>query len=190
MRLRNLLTGSTVAVLAAVGLPAAAQAAPVVPARALLTATEFPNGSSHYTPGRRTPSAGIGGLDSADCAARRARLNDDFRRSTFADAVALRGRSAILVSIIDRPLAPRIADTATRCNGSSVPQAASVAIPADLQRLRPRVLSTGADDIRGWADVRGTTVGVIVEGEDGAAADRDAFWQLLRAQIAKVERQP
>lgn len=190
MRLPNLLVGSTVAILAAVGLPGVAHAAPVVPARALLTAAEFPAGSSHYTPGRRTPSTGIRGVDSADCAALRTRLNDDFRRSTFADAVAQRGRSTILVSLIDRPLAPRIADAASRCGEPSVPRAASVAIPADLQRVRPRVLSTGADDIRGWADVRGTTVGVIVEGENGSAADRDAFWQLFRAQVAKVERQP
>ncbi|CAM3347400.1 hypothetical protein [Tsukamurella hominis] len=190
MRLRTLVAGATVAVLATVGLPAAAHAAPVVPARALLTAAEFPAGSTQYTPGRRTPSTGLGGLESADCIALRDGLDGDFRRSAVADAVALRGRSAIMVSIVDRPLTSRIADVVTRCAEPDVPRAVAVTAPTDLERVRPRVLTTGADDIRGWADVRGTTVGVIVEGENGAAADRDAFWQLLRAQVAKVERQP
>ncbi|MBS4104572.1 hypothetical protein [Tsukamurella paurometabola] len=61
-------------------------------------------------------------------------------------------------------------------------------VPRDLARVRTRVVTTSTDTIQGWADVRGATVSVNLFGIDGAAADREAFWQLLRAQVAKVER--
>ncbi|KXP05669.1 hypothetical protein HWD35_03380 [Tsukamurella tyrosinosolvens] len=190
MRLRTLVAGSTVAVLAAVGLPAAAHAAPVVPARALLTAAEFPAGSTHYAAGARSPSAGVAGSESAQCAKERAMLESSLRSGSASDAVAIREQTQILVSVIDRPLSASIAGYATRCATPAGAWTDPESIPSDLRGFRPRVVSTGPEDLRGWVDVRGATVGVVVAGVDGTAADREAFWQLLRAQVAKVERQP
>ncbi|WP_336670501.1 hypothetical protein [Tsukamurella sp. USMM236] len=52
-------------------------------------------------------------------------------------------------------------------------------------------MAVGRNTLQAWIDVRGVTVIVEAEGKtDAAAADSDIFWQTLRAQVAKVERQP
>ena len=47
----------------------------------------------------------------------------------------------------------------------------------------------GGTTLEAVAEVRGITIQVLVDASpDGA--DHATFWELLRAQIAKVERQP
>lgn len=187
---RRFAAAFALALTTAVTIPALATAAPVQPSRALLTAAEFPSGTTNYTAERTTPSAGIGGPESADCAHRRDALEAEFKAAGSATAAALRGRSTIRAAVIDRPVASRATEFAMRCPAPGTPAPIALGVPSDLQHARPSILSSGADFLSSWADVRGTTVLVLAIGEDGAPADRDAFWQTLRAQIAKVERQP
>lgn len=105
MNERRFAAACALALTTAVTIPALASAAPVQPARALLTAAEFPSGTTNYTAERSTPSAGIGGPESAECTDRREALEAEFKAAGSATAAALRGRSVIRVAIIDRPLA-------------------------------------------------------------------------------------
>ncbi|WEL94780.1 hypothetical protein P1N98_07865, partial [Tsukamurella tyrosinosolvens] len=65
-----------------------------------------------------------------------------------------------------------------------------LAAPDDLARLKPFIMAVGRNTLQAWVDVRGTTVIVEAEGKKDAAADSEVFWQTLRAQVAKIERQP
>ncbi|WP_158636225.1 hypothetical protein, partial [Tsukamurella sputi] len=62
--------------------------------------------------------------------------------------------------------------------------------PNDLAHLRPMLIGVGGTMYQGAVDVRGVTVLAGTTNRDGGPADLDGFWQVLRAQIAKVERQP
>ncbi|KXP09727.1 hypothetical protein AXK57_12835 [Tsukamurella pulmonis] len=188
---RRIAAAGALALAATASVPALASAAPVQPTRALLTADEFPAGTTDYTLENRSPSAGLpSSSESPKCSAQREDLDQRLRGITSANAVALRRANEILVYVLDRPVTTQIADLATHCAIPGMGVATPRAVPGDLARVRARVVTTSPDTIQGWADVRGATVSVNLFGIDGAAADREAFWQLFRAQIAKVERQP
>jgi len=191
MRARHLLAGSTVAVLTAVGLPGIAQAAPIVPAQAVLAAHEFPAGTTGYT-----AKAEVGepaGQLVSDSACGRAEHAVDQRlegaRST--DTSARRGALTLESSVIDRPMAAVMRDTFSVCTAGLRERPVPAALPADLARHKGFVVRM-ADGraLVGVVDVRGASVGVSVDGPASAPADEAAFWQVLRAQVAKVERQP
>ncbi|TWS25112.1 hypothetical protein FK268_07795 [Tsukamurella sputi] len=193
MRVRHLLAGSTVAVLAAVGLPGLAQAAPIVPAQAVLAAHEFPAGSTEYK--ARAEVGEPAGQLVSDSVCGRAEHAVDQRlegaRST--DASARRGALTLESSVIDRPMSATMRNAFTTC-AASTPASSRLlpsALPADLSRYQGFVVRIGAGQaLLGVVDVRGASVGVSVEGGSSSPADEGAFFQVLRAQVAKVERQP
>lgn len=191
MSIGRVFLGSTVAVLAVACFPAVANAAPVNPGRALLSQSEFPAGTFGYEAGRGRPSTGLDSGKTPQCAAKSRDLDRRLDTVAAADARAGIGSTTLLVYIVDQPLSTAIGDVVRSCdeNGDMV-RVAPAAIPADLRRLSPFVLSSAKTDLQGWVDVRGVTVSVNAFGPDRGAADTEAFWQTLRAQVAKVERQP
>lgn len=188
MRARHLLGGSTVAVLAAICLPGIVQAAPVVPAQAVLAAREFPAGTTGYT--AKTEVGKPAGTLASDSPCGRAEHAVDQRlagaRST--DAQVRRGALTLESSVIDRPMSATMRNTFTTCAaGRAVPEA----LPADLARYQGFVVRVGGgQSLVGVVDVRGASVGVSVDGSSASPADEGAFFLVLRAQVAKVERQP
>ena len=193
MRARHLLAGSTVAVLAAVGLPGIAQAAPVVPAQAVLAAHEFPAGTTGY---KATAEVGepAGTLVSGSACGRAEHAVDqklEGARST--DAQVRRGALTLESSVIDRPLSAAMRNVFTTCAAGTPAAGRSLpaALPTDLARYKGFVVRVGGGQAMiGVVDVRGASVGVSVEGTSSSPADEGAFFQVLRAQVAKVERQP
>lgn len=199
MRLRNLLTGSTVAVLAAVGLPAAAQAAPVDTAHAVLAAHEFPAGTTGYTVETETltpigdsaaPGA-VGGSSPTACERNMGRMFERMDGARVTEARAVRGTTRVEAALLNRPLTALMMETFPTCEAALSPSERSAvpAAPADLARLRPFIFRD-EDELQAWVDVRGVAINVTARSTNRSSADADAFWQLLRAQVAKVERQP
>lgn len=183
----------TVVLAAACLFPATAQAAPIAPSRAILTPSEFPSGSSGYRLIRTTapsiPKAS--GLTDNPCelAAMRLRLAAADARS--AEAVAHRGKTYTSVELTDRDLVQKTREVIEACRPNGGDTLAVVSTPAEFTRYRVYVGTTGSGgkEIQGWAAVRGVTVQVIIDSAPGGP-DFETFWQLLRTQIAKVERQP
>ena len=175
--------------------PAFAHAAPVNTAQAVLAAHEFPLGSSGY----EVETEPLGQFDRSQAGSRPATACGRFIDAMFqrlsgarvSDASALRGGTKINATIVSRPMARFMAEGFPTCEASLAPRsrATILAAPADLARLNP-FLFRDEDEIQGWVDVRGISVNVITSATVGSAVDTDAFWQTLRAQVAKVDRQP
>ncbi|AUN40223.1 hypothetical protein [Tsukamurella tyrosinosolvens] len=187
MRLRPLVSGSTVAVLAAVGLPAAAHAAPVVPAQAVLAAHEFPAGSKDYKafPIGRFPAAQPQ-TARTPCDERAAKLDAAVAGASAIEVEVWRGDTLFTASIIDRPVAAQFEAATLACTKA----APKIAPPADLARVNPTIRRNSSQRMEAMVDVRGVNVGVVASSPRGKTLDADTFWQVLRAQVAKVERQP
>ncbi len=197
MRARHVLAGSTVAVLATVALPAAAQAVPVIPARAILAAHEFPSGSTEYS-----RNAGPR-LDSSDrptgdpsrftpCQRSLAAMYARVDRTTSAEATARRSSTKLDVTVIGAPVLDSTRELYRTCNADFPPaeRTRDLAAPADIARVRPYIVANGHHELIAWVELRGITLHVDAWTTGGGTPDHDAFWHLLRAQIAKVERQP
>ncbi|MGX9296819.1 hypothetical protein [Tsukamurella paurometabola] len=187
MRPGGLLAGATVAVLASVGLPAVAQASPVVPAQAVLAAHEFPAGSKDYKafPIGRLPAARPQ-TARTPCDARAAELDAAVAGASAIEVEAWRGDTLFTASIIDRPVAAQFEAATLACTKAGP----KIAPPADLARVNPTVRRSNSQRMEAMVDVRGVNVGVVASSPRGKTLDADTFWQVLRAQVAKVERQP
>ena len=172
--------------------PGVAQAAPVNTARAILAAHEFPLGSSGY----KVETETLEPFDEPDNASTPCSrfIRTMFERlggAQVTSAQAGRGTTEVEVAVMNRPMAALMAEGFPTCEAQVDPRARStvLAAPADLTRLRPFVFKD-ADEIQAWVDLRGVSVNVIATSKNRGPADADAFWQVLRTQIAKVERQP
>lgn len=168
----------------------AASAAPVGP-NLLLTKAEFPAGSNDYRTGAPRPSK-LGADDNPTpaCIAAIERVN---RSSAGAQGVSASARNgySIMVSSVLAPVQAGVWRSATQACGGP---AAELPVPGDLARVNPVVLTyrTGGrvEAIEGVADVAGRTVDVYVGGLSQTPANTERFWQVFRAQVTKVERQP
>lgn len=179
---------ATALAVAALSVPALAQAAPVVPSQAVLAANEFPAGSFDYKVFRDTfPAAGSAEAGTSPCGIATRELERMLAGVSVVEAEAWRG-STLFYSVVGRP----VKDLQSKQTGACLPstQAVRQQIPVDLARVNLTVTRSGSQRIEGSADVRGVTVGVVGSAPDGKTLDTDTFWQVLRAQIAKVERQP
>ncbi|KXP09728.1 hypothetical protein AXK57_12840 [Tsukamurella pulmonis] len=167
-----------------------ATAAPVVPATAILTAAEFPSGSSQYTVMHRPAPTAPAGAAGTSCDAARERLGAASAGGRSTEAVAYRGRTYASVELTDRPLLDPIRAVITACTDSEPGAPTTLAVPRDVSRYGAITAATeGGTTLEAVAEVRGITIQVLVDASpDGA--DHATFWELLRAQIAKVERQP
>ncbi|TWS25113.1 hypothetical protein FK268_07800 [Tsukamurella sputi] len=189
---RRLSVAGAIAVATLAIVPAVAQAAPVNTARAILAAHEFPPGSSGYKVETET-------LDPFDEPEGSSTPCSRFIRTMFerlggaqvTSAQASRGATDVEVAVVNRPMAALMAEGFPTCEAQVDPRARStvLAAPADLTRLRPFVFKD-ADEMQAWVDLRGISVNVTATTNNRGPADADAFWQVLRTQIAKVERQP
>lgn len=177
----------------AAGLPAVAQAAPVVPARAVLAAHEFPTGTSGYVVENET-------INTSDEVSEPTRTECDRRLVAGAKAIngahastakVSQGSTRVESAVVDRSFTAAVAELTAACEAESSPSSRSIVLPApaDLAGYRTLLTQYSGTSFQGWVDVRGTTVTVDVMSH-GNGADRDVFWQVLRAQVAKVERQP
>ncbi|MBS4104608.1 hypothetical protein [Tsukamurella paurometabola] len=103
-----------------------------------------------------------------------------------------RGPVRVESVVVDRPFTTAVADLTAACEAEEAPHSRSkvLSAPADLARFRTFLTQYGNSSFQGWVDVRGATVTVDVMSSGTAADSRDLFWQVLRAQVAKVERQP
>lgn len=194
MRLRNLLAGSTVAVLSAVGLPGMAHAAPVEPARAILTAAEFPIDSGRSYRVTHTVNhapARASGLTTDGCELAGVRMMSAAAGSRSSEAMAFQGRTYASVQLTDRALVAPILATIDACRttpNADVP--VLIGTPAEFTRYR-LIAGTASHgkELNGWAEVRGVTVQVVVDASPNPA-DYATFWRLLRTQLTKIEKQP
>ncbi|BDH57008.1 hypothetical protein [Tsukamurella sp. PLM1] len=196
MSIRRLVAGTTAAAATIICLPAIAQAAPVSPQHAVLAAHEFPLGSTGYKVEREKLSA-LEGVPSdpgaaSPCATALTALTERLADSEIVEAEAVRGTTELEASVLDTTVTTARRDAATACRSSvdADDRPSTLQAPADLARLKPFIFAIGTDTLQAWVDVRGVTVIVEAEGKNDAAADSESFWQTLRAQVAKVERQP
>ncbi|ADG78385.1 putative protein OS=Tsukamurella paurometabola (strain ATCC 8368 / DSM / CCUG 35730 /CIP 100753 / JCM 10117 / KCTC 9821 / NBRC 16120 / NCIMB 702349/ NCTC 13040) OX=521096 GN=Tpau_1767 PE=4 SV=1 [Tsukamurella paurometabola] len=178
--------------LAALSAPALAQAAPIVPSQAILAAHEFPFGSTRY---KVTSEVGSPAKSSGETACDRASYAVDKRMegTRTTDASAERGATELEASVNERPMADAMRTVFQTCGTQFGirDRIALLPLPADLNRYNGFVfISVARDSYIGVVDVRGAAVGVSVNSRGDQPADGDAFWQTLRAQVAKVERQP
>lgn len=189
-RTRFASAAALVAALAATGtaLAPAASAAPVGP-NLVLTKAEFPAGSTDYRTGapahsQLTPDEG----PSPACTAAVERVNRSSAGAQGVSATARNGYSLMLSSVLT-PAQTSVWRAATKACGGP---AAELAVPGDLARLNPVVLTYRSggriDAIEGVADVAGRTVDVYVRGLSATPANTARFWQVFRAQVAKVEK--
>ncbi|WP_020693898.1 hypothetical protein [Tsukamurella sp. 1534] len=179
--------GVTLAAFVALVAPAAAHAAPVDPARAVLSASEFPAGSTGYRVINRVESspASSSGLADDACATATQQLIAASNGTRASEAIAHRGRTYASVEVSNRATTGLVRNLVAECGDALGDVPAPLAVPADLAPYRTFVgTMPGGKEIQGWADVRGTTVSVVVDAP--SAADYDTFWYLFRAQIAKV----
>ncbi|MBS4104095.1 hypothetical protein [Tsukamurella paurometabola] len=195
MNARRWVAGSAAAA-AIISLPAGAQAAPVVPQQAVLAAHEFPGGSTGYKVERETLTApdGLpeGSPTDSPCGTGLAALARAMEGTEIVEAEAVHGTTELEASVLSRPVtAARSAATeACRADVDAADRPTILAAPDDLARLKPFIMAVGRNTLQAWVDVRGVTVIVEAEGKKDGAADSDVFWQTLRSQVAKVERQP
>ncbi|GAA1073081.1 hypothetical protein [Tsukamurella spumae] len=193
MRARHVLVGSTVTFLALAGLPAVAQAAPVVPARAVLAANEFPAGSTGYSVRSEVGEPAGELISDTACGAAEHRVDKALAGAHSTDAKARRGALDLETSVIERPMATVMRGVITTCSAKLRYGTRAIVkpLPADLSRHQGFTVSTGDNQtLIAVVEVRGASVGVQVSGTSATPADPAAFWQLVRAQVAKVERQP
>ncbi|GAB3126108.1 hypothetical protein GCM10027289_01390 [Tsukamurella serpentis] len=188
MRARVALSATTVAVAATVGLPAVAQAAPVDPVRAVLAAHELPMGSKDYMvaapvtlPPAAPAPAGDSPCDRATHAVDRAAAG-----ARAVEAEAWRGDTHFYSSVVTRPITTSYKARENVCGERSV----VLTPPADLARFPVSIRRVGTQRYEGLADVRGATVSVIASSPEAKPLSTETFWEVFRAQISKVERQP
>ncbi|GAA1073066.1 hypothetical protein [Tsukamurella spumae] len=171
--------------------PATASAAPVVPARAVLTAAELPSGSKDYMvfPIAALPAPnGPGPNRSSPCETASYALQRAVAGAQAVEADAWRGDTHFYASVFGRAATAEFTAQDSACGETA--NATRLPVPADLVRLDPVLLRVNAHRVTGMADVRGATVGVIASSPDDKPLNLDTFWQVFRAQIAKVEKQP
>lgn len=192
MTLRRLITGTSVLVtVLAVG-SSPVHAAPVDTARAILGAAEFPPGAVSYTAASETltPRARAAGTTRCDIESFTAERSLSGALST--DASVRRGTADLRVGIISRPTVAALVRVERAC--ASDPRFADrgrpVAAPADLAHYRSRITRMpGGGSYFAVVDLRGVSVQAGVA-HASTPDDVEAFWRILRAQIAKVQRQP
>ena len=171
--------------------PATAYAAPVVPARAVLTAAELPSGSKDYMvfPIAALPApTGPAPNTSSQCETASHALQTSLAGVPAVEAEAWHGDTHFYASVVGRAATAKFTAQDSACGETA--NATRLPVPADLVRLDPVLLRVNTHRITGMADVRGATVGVIASSPDDRPLSLDTFWQVFRAQVAKVERQP
>ncbi|ADG78384.1 hypothetical protein [Tsukamurella paurometabola] len=176
--------------LAALSAPALAQAAPIVPSQAILAAHEFPFGSTSYQ--LKDETIDFTGAESADDSPCERSLRDAMAAIAGTKAMsaeAKRGTTTISSAIVARSYTDRVAKIDEACDDGAARQQ-NLAAPPDLARYTSHITTYRGSSIDSWVDVRGVTVSVQVYSSGSNAVDSEAFWQTLRAQVAKVERQP
>ncbi len=178
-----------VAALAAAGtaLAPAASAAPVSKSLVLAQA-QFPAGSVDYRTGTLSGEAvSIKAGAPQQCKDAANRLNGATAKAQSAAASARNGYSFMTAGVISPAVGGLWRATAQACSGRN----AELPVPGDLARYNPTVITYGEDErasaVEGAADVNGYTVNVYVRGLSDTPANTDRFWQVLRAQIKKVE---
>lgn len=186
-----------VAGLLAVGIvlvaPAMSTAAPVDPTRAILSAAEFPIDTGTYRVTHtvnRAPTTSSG-LTADACESAGVKMMNAATGSRSTEAMAFQGKTYASVELTDRALVTPIRATIDACRttpNADVP--VLIGTPAEFTRYR-LIAGTASHgkELNGWAEVRGVTVQVVVDASPNPP-DYDTFWRLLRAQIAKIERQP
>ncbi|CAM3826766.1 hypothetical protein ACXYTP_02215 [Tsukamurella ocularis] len=165
----------------------AASAAPV--SRALvLSQAQFPAGSVDYRTGRLNGEAvTIKNTAPQPCKDAANRLNGATANAQSVAASARNGYSFMTTGVISPAQGALWRGMAQACSGRN----SELAVPGDLTRYNPTVITYGegerAGAIEGAADVKGYTVNVYVRGLSETPANTARFWQVLRAQIQKVE---
>ncbi|MCS3780167.1 hypothetical protein [Tsukamurella ocularis] len=187
------------AVLAAVGLPGIAHAAPVNTAQAVLAAHEFPAGTTGYevetetltSIGARATPGAVDDPSPSACSRNISRMFERMEGARVTEARAVRGSTRVEAVVLNRPMTALMTETFPTCEATLLPseRSAVLAAPRDLARLRPFIFRD-KDELQAWVDVRGVAINVTARGTNRSPADADAFWQTLHAQVAKVERQP
>lgn len=196
MNVRRRVAGAAAAAATIISLPALAHAAPVVPHQAVLAAHEFPTGSTGYKVERETLTSPDGLPEDSPtdsvCGTKLNALARVLEGTEIVEAEAVHGTTELEASVLNRTItaARGAATEACRADVAAADRPTILAAPDDLARLKPFIMAVGRNTLQAWVDVRGTTVIVEAEGKKDAAADSEVFWQTLRAQVAKVERQP
>lgn len=196
MNVRRRVAGAAAAAATIVSLPALAHAAPVVPQQAVLAAHEFPAGSTDYKVERETLTSPDGLPEDSpadsECGTKLNALARSMEGTEILEAEAVHGTTELEASVLSRTItaARGAATEACRSDVAAANRPTILAAPDDLARLKPFIMAVGRNTLQAWVDVRGVTVIVEAEGKKDAAADSEIFWQTLRAQVAKVERQP
>ena len=190
---RRFAAAGALALLMASAVPALSAAAPVDPARAILSAAEFPIGndaSYRVTHTVNRAPARASGLTTDGCELAGVRMMSAAAGSRSIEAMAFQGKTYASVEVTDRALVSPIRAVMDACRttpNADVP--VPIGTPAEFTRYR---LIAGAashgKELNGWAEVRGVTVQVVVDASPNPP-DYDTFWRLFRAQIAKIERQ-
>ncbi|GAA1073076.1 hypothetical protein [Tsukamurella spumae] len=189
---RRLSVIGTVALATLAVVPGVAQAAPVNTARTILAAHEFPLGSTGY----KVETETLKPFDEPDnantpCSRFIRTMFERLGGAQVTNAQVTRGTTEVEVAVVNRPMAALMAEGFPTCEAQVDPRARStvLAAPGDLTRLRPFVFRD-ADEMQAWVDLRGISVNVTATTKNRGPADAETFWQTLRAQVAKVERQP
>lgn len=193
MQIHRAAAGLTIALAATAALPAVATAAPISLPHAVLAAHEFPSGSTNYKVEQETVSPGRipAHLQGTACGAKWTSLIEAAAGGQSVEAEVKRGSTELEASILSRPTTTIARDMMLTCDRqiASNDRLSVRPVPADLAALKPFVISFSKSDLQAWVDVRGVTVLVEAEADNNATVDADGFWQTLRAQISKVQRQ-
>ncbi|CAM3827103.1 hypothetical protein ACXYTP_02205 [Tsukamurella ocularis] len=189
---RRLVVAGAIALAAPALGPGVAQAAPVNTTRTILAAHEFPLGSNGYKVETETLEPfDEPGNTGTPCSRFIRTMFERLGGAQVTSAQVIRGTTQVEVAVVNRPMAALMAEGFPTCEAQVDPRARStvLAAPTDLARLRPFVFKD-ADEMQAWVDLRGISVNVTTTTKNRGPADAETFWQTLRAQVAKVERQP
>ncbi|GAB3126113.1 hypothetical protein GCM10027289_01400 [Tsukamurella serpentis] len=175
----------------AAGTTLAAPVASAAPVRndLVLTAQQFPAGSTDYRllPDAKAGKVGVTDDASPQCRGASDRLNAALAGSKGATAVARNGYSAMASAVLSPPITGAWRDTVAQCGQTE----GRPPVPGDLARYNPVVITNHKDgrleSVEGFADVNGFTVDVYVAGLSATPANTDRFWQVFRAQVQKVQ---
>lgn len=196
MRIRTTTRGPLLLALLAVPalvLPGVASAAPVPLEAAVLAPHEFPAGSDRYEVESEAPELSAYRVDDADraCADATTAVETSLEGARAVEAEAVRGATGFETTLYSQPVATELGAWREACADESQPLTA----PADLARLNPVIFRSApeengeVDQYGAYVNVRGVTVIIDADATAGAA-DWNGFWDVLRTQVAKVERQP
>lgn len=174
MRLRRPAAAVAIAVVLATAVPALSSAAPVDPARAILTAAEFPIDSGRSYRVTHTVNhapARASGLTTDGCELAGIRMMSAASGSRSTEAMAFQGKTYASVQLTDRTLVAPILATIDACRttpDADVP--VLIGTPAEFTRYR-LIAGTASDgkELNGWAEVRGVTVQVVVDASPNPA---------------------